>query len=82
MLKNRVGWHENLLFKIDMYVDTRENIYSRKVFNILDFLSNIGGIIEVLTSVVSIFIKPISYHNFLLHAISNLFILKSTYFNF
>lgn len=61
-----------------MYADTRENLFTRNVFNILDFLSNIGGTIEVMTSVVSIFINPISYHNFLLHAISSLFILKST----
>jgi len=78
MLKNRVGNHKNLLFKIDMYVDTRENMYTRTVFSILDYLSNIGGIIEVFTSVVSVFINPISYHNFLLNAISNFFILKSS----
>lgn len=63
-----------------MYIDTRENIFDRKVFNIMDYLSSIGGIIEVLTSVASIFINPISYHNFLLHAISSLFILKSASF--
>ena len=59
-----------------MYVELTEIIYSRKVFHILDYLSNIGGIIEVLTSVASVFINPISYHNFLLHAISSLFLLK------
>ena len=65
-----------------MYVELTENIYSRKVFHILDYLSNIGGIIEVLTSVASVFINPIAYHNFLLHAISSLFLLKSTNFKF
>ena len=59
-----------------MYVDLKENIFTRNVFNILEFLSTIGGIIEVLTSVASVFINPISYHNFLLHAISSLFLLK------
>ena len=57
-------------------------IEKKIVFNFLEFLSTIGGIIEVLTSVASVFINPISYHNFLLHAISSLFLLKSTNFKF
>ena len=53
-----------------------ENNYDRSVFNVLDFLSNVGGIEAILIGFVILMYSAIADHFFIMDAIQNLYIIK------
>lgn len=48
--------------------DQTEIFHERKVYNIMDLLGDIGGILEALTIFIGVFIFPISEFGFVLKA--------------
>ena len=53
-----------------------ENNYDRSVFNVLDFLSNVGGIEAILIGFVILMYSAIADHIFIMDAIQNFYIIK------
>lgn len=50
-------------------LDPIQKIHTRKVYGIVDLIGDLGGVFEILFSIVSIFIQPISYVTFVFQAI-------------
>ena len=53
--------------------------HSREVYNLLDLMGDLGGIIEVLIFGCSFFVTPISEHSFILKALKKLFLAKTVH---
>ena len=64
------------LFSFRLATDVFEINTKREVFNILDFLGSIGGILEILRSILEVILSPWAKFSFTLHAISTFFIVK------
>ena len=47
--------------------------HSRTVYNMIDFIGDLGGVIELITLLFGFFLLPIAEHSFLINAIQNLF---------
>ena len=78
VLEKEVPWLDNstTLFSFRLATDTFEIHTKREVFNILDFLGSIGGILEILKSILELILLPFSEFSFTLDAISTFFIVK------
>jgi hypothetical protein len=57
------------LFSANIQVSRSEGEISRVVFNILDVIGQIGGLLESTSSAFIILVSPIAKHSFLLKAI-------------
>jgi hypothetical protein len=58
-----------ILFSANIQVSRSEGEISRVVFNILDVIGQIGGLLESTSSAFIILVSPIAKHSFLLKAI-------------
>jgi hypothetical protein len=58
-----------VLFSFIVQVSRSEGEISRTVFNILDVIGQIGGLLESTSSLFILLISPIAKHSFLLKAI-------------
>ena len=65
-----------ILFSANIQVSRSEGEISRVVFNILDVIGQIGGLLESTSSAFIILVSPIAKHSFLLKAIQSLFLIK------
>jgi hypothetical protein len=52
-------------------------VHSRKVYNLLDLIGALGGVLEIIVSVLGFFFLPISSHMFTLKALEKLFLARS-----
>jgi len=43
-------------------------VHERKVYNLIRFIADIGGVLEVFMVVFAVFLSPISYFNFIYKA--------------
>ena len=60
-----------------MYLNEEGVNYTREVYHILDVLSDLGGIIEVIMIIFGFILFPISEHSFYLKAARMLFFARS-----
>ena len=65
-----------IIFLFRLVADIFETHTKREVFNILDFLGSIGGILEILKGILEIILSPWAEFSFTLDAISTFFIVK------
>ena len=52
-------------------------MHTRYVYNILDFLGDIGGVTQVFTVMAGVFVMPISYFSFIMKATKKLFLVRT-----
>ena len=43
--------------------------HNKRVYTLVDCLSDLGGLVEIILTVVAILVKPIQYHSYILKAI-------------
>jgi hypothetical protein len=65
-----------VLFSATVQVSRSEGEISRTVFNILDVIGQIGGLLESTSSLFLFLVSPIAKHSFLLKAIQALYLIK------
>jgi hypothetical protein len=65
--------YENFLFIATIFVDSTQNFYERKVYNVFDFTGQIGGLYEILAIFGSIFVAFFSEKILMLSLISDLY---------
>ena len=51
--------------------------HERKIYNIIDIIGDLGGTLEIFTSLIAIFIIPISYFGFTLKALKKLYLART-----
>ena len=51
--------------------------HEREVFNFMDLIGNLGGVMELLTLLIGWFILPVSEHSFILKAFQKLYLAKT-----
>jgi hypothetical protein len=56
-----------------MYIDGRSTLYERQVYNILDLLSDLGGVLEIMLILFAFAFAPISEYGYYLKLAKNLF---------
>ena len=61
-----------------LVIDTNIYEHERKIYGLLNIIGDLGGVFGLVQSVWGFFILPISYHSFVLKAISILFKAKTT----
>ena len=57
--------------------DNQRIYHSRAIYNFLDLLGDLGGIVEIVSIVLGLFLFQISYHSYITKAISRLFFINS-----
>ena len=64
---------------LNIYIgfDSGLNEYKREVYNLLDLMGDLGGVLEVMIFVCGIMLYPISEHSFVLKALNLLYLVKS-----
>ena len=68
----------NSVVQYKLYRDNIEILHERKVYSIQDLMGDLGGVIEILLVVFSIFLCPISEHSFNVQAIKKLYLARTT----
>ena len=58
-------------------IDDRQGMYSYSVYGILDFLSDLGGIIEIIHFLFSFALGSVAKHSFIIKALHQLFVMES-----
>ena len=56
-----------------VYLTPESIVHNREVFNLLDLLGELGGVIEIFIITFGIILHPIAKHSFMLNAIKLLF---------
>jgi hypothetical protein len=64
------------LYQIWIFPSTSQNIQTRQVFDILDYLGIVGGIFDIFKFFLQVFLAPLPTHSFLLKAISTFYVIK------
>jgi hypothetical protein len=68
---------KDILFKVNIQALNKKVEHSREVYNLLDLIGDIGGVLDVLLLLFGLLIYPISEHSFVLKAIEKLFLAHS-----
>ena len=46
------------LYSALTFIDSEKTIHSRQVYNVLDFIGDLGGVLELMISIVGILVMP------------------------
>ena len=52
--------------------------HKRRVYNFIDFMGDIGGLLEIAMIFFGFFLYPISYHSFIIKAAKKMFFARSS----
>lgn len=58
-------------------LDHEKSIHSRHIYGFIDFLGDIGGVLEVISFGFGLILLPISYHSFILKASRKFFMART-----
>ena len=61
------------LFLCDLYLQKESIIHKREIFNLFDFMGDIGGVIEIMIIIFGFVLFPISQQSFILKFTKSLF---------
>ena len=67
----------NVMLNIVIGISENKKEHSREVYNLMDLIGDLGGVLDLLVLLAGIFICPISEHSFFLKAFSMLFLAKT-----
>ena len=59
---------------MDVALSIKRIEHSREIYNIMDLIGDLGGVMEIITTLCGIFIFPISEHSFTLKALESLYL--------
>ncbi len=51
--------------------------HTREVYNLLNLISDLGGVMNIVTTIAGLFIYAISEHSFIIRALQNLYVAKT-----
>jgi hypothetical protein len=72
------SWQEDgLVFSLDMALDSKFEMHQREVFNILDLLGELGGVLEVITIIFFFIAAPVAEHSFYMQLFDQLYLAKT-----
>ena len=57
---------QHTLYEMNIFLSQNGMEHTRSVYNLLDLMSDIGGLHEVVMIALGVFIYPISYHSFVI----------------
>ena len=69
---------QEVVYSQQIYLDSEYMSHQRDSFNMFDFMGNIGGIIEIITFVVTFFLASLPGRNSLLTIMNRLFVVKTS----
>ena len=67
-----------VVFSLNFFVDTLMISHSREVYNLMDLIGDLGGVLEVITFMFGIFLVPISEFSFVIKALQKLYLARTT----
>ena len=67
------GLYQGELLRVSTYLQEEAAFHEREIFNLMDLIGEIGGVIEVVVLVFGVLIYPISKQSFVLKATKELF---------
>ena len=66
------------VFEMHIGIDSQLNEFEREVYNLIDLLGDLGGVLEILVMICGVFLFPVSEFKFILKAFELLYIAKSS----
>jgi hypothetical protein len=69
--------NNNLFFMMTLRLGNKEVLHTREVYNLMDLVGDLGGVFEVVISIIGIFMFPISNHSFVFKALEKLFLART-----
>jgi len=73
---NKLG-EEDYLYEMSIFLSQEGMEHKRRVYNIIDLMGDIGGVLEIAMIMFGILLYPISEHSFILRATKNLFLART-----
>ena len=68
------GKYEGILFDLTVSLAATKIEHTREVYNLMDLIGELGGVLEILIVLCSYFVCPISEHTFVLKALESLYL--------
>jgi len=59
----------NMIYSFNIAIASTKVAHSREVYNTLDLIGDLGGVLEVISLVFAVFLVPFSEHSFVLKAL-------------
>ena len=70
-------WAPGNLLVYEMYLNPTRMDHTRKAYDILDLISELGGVLNIVTTLAGLLIYSISEHSFIVRALQNLYLAKT-----
>ena len=64
-------------YEIDIFMSQNGVNHKRRVYNMIDFMGDIGGLLEISMIIFGVILFPISYHSFVLRAAKRMFFART-----
>ena len=77
MARLTVPGMERIIFMFDITLMPQQQEHSREVYNLLDLMGDLGGVLEVFIFACGIILFPISEHSFVIKALQILFLART-----
>ena len=68
-----------VLYAMNFFIDAVKISHSREVYNILDLIGDLGGVLEVIIFVFGVFLFPISEFSFVMKALEKLYLARTSH---
>jgi hypothetical protein len=68
---------QDTLYQSVLSLDQEQLIHKRTTYNLLDLMSDLGGVMELFLLIVGYFIAPVSEHSFIMKAIRMVYMAKT-----
>ena len=62
-------WTPNQFLWVDLWLSTSKIEHTRKVYNFIDLISDLGGVLNIINTVIMVGLASISEHSFILRAL-------------
>ena len=62
---------------LELFLNPTKLEHVRKAYGVLDLISELGGVLNIVTTLASLLIYSISEHSFLVRALQNLYLAKT-----
>ena len=63
--------------QFSVFIDQESNIHTRKSYNLLDLIGDLGGVLEIVITLFGIFLCPVAEHSFILKALQKLYLART-----
>ena len=70
-------WAPGNLLVYEIYLNPTRIDHTRRAYDILDLISELGGVLNIVTTLAGLLIYSISEHSFIVRALQNLYLAKT-----